>query len=260
MEHVLVTGAGSGLGRAFVDLALADGARVIAVSLLEAELAQLRADHASVSEQLVTRAQDLSTSHAAVRLCDWCDGQGFQIDTLINNAGYAMYGEVVDQDLERAENMMLLNMVTVTKLASLFSVKMKERGAGNVLNVGSTAGMVPTSRFAIYCGTKSYVNTFTVTLRAELASHGVNVTLLTPGAVQTKFSDAAQIDTFEGKSRMKDLFLKGDGASPSDVAAAGYQGMRNGKAHVLAGKGASFAGLISRIFPLAMMPRLLKNA
>jgi short-subunit dehydrogenase len=83
--------------------------------------------------------------------------------------------------------------------------------------------------------------------------------LLTPGATATKFAQAAQIDTFGGKSMLKDLFAKGQASSPAEVARAGYEGMRKGKAQVLVGKGARLALLASRLVPLATMPRLSSN-
>jgi short-subunit dehydrogenase len=258
-EQALVTGAGSGIGREFVRLALEDGARVLAVSLIEAELEKLRSDFAQFGDRLTTRAQDLSKPDAAETLSAWCDGEGFQIDTLFNNAGFAVFGDVVDADLKRVENMIELSMLSLTKLSALFGARMKARGKGNILNVGSTAGMVAAQRFAIYGGSKAYVNFFTVTLRAELAPFGVNVTLLTPGATATKFAQAAQIDTFGGKSMLKDLFAKGQASSPAEVARAGYEGMRKGKAQVLVGKGARLALLASRLVPLATMPRLSSN-
>lgn len=259
MEHILITGAGAGLGREFVKLALADGDKVIAVSLLASELEQLNADYVSYGDRLVTREQDLAKTDAAQNLFDWCKEQGFQIDTLINNAGYAVYGDVVDQDLSRAENMILLNVVTLTKLSSLFGLQMKRRGAGNILNVGSTAGMVPSARFAAYGGSKAYVNCFTVALREELAGHGVNVTLLTPGPVQTKFAEAAQIDSFGGKSTLKNIFSQGRASSAAEVAAAGFKGMRNAKGHMLVGKGSTLSGILPRLMPYAWMPRVFKN-
>jgi uncharacterized protein len=258
-EHALITGAGSGLGREFVRLALQDGARVLAVSLLEEELDKLRADFSQFGDRLTTSAQDLATPDAAEGLVAWCDAEGFQIDTLFNNAGFAVFGDVVDADLERVESMIGLNILSLTKLSALVGARMKARGRGNILNVGSTAGMLAAQRFAIYGGSKAYVNMFTVALRAELAPSGVNVTLLTPGATATKFAHAAHIDTFGGKSMMKDLFAKGQASSAADVARAGYEGMRKGKAHVLVGKGAGFASLASRLVPLAAMPRLASN-
>lgn len=259
MEHILITGAGAGLGREFVKLALADGAKVFAISLLESELDDLRSECASYGDQLVVHQQDLSRPNAAHLVHQWCKDKGVHIDVLINNAGFAVYGDVVDHDLEKVENMMMLNMVTVTKMSALFGIDMKRRGAGHMLNVGSTAGMIPTTRFAVYGASKAYVNAFTVSLREELKDFGVNVCLLTPGPVQTKFAQAATIDAFDGKSRLKNIFDGKRASSPQEIALAGYNGMRRGKAHILAGKGSTFSSLLPRLVPFSLMPRLIRD-
>lgn len=258
-ENVIVTGAGSGIGKAFTRLFLADGAHVLAVSLLPEELDRLRDEMADVGGTLVTHVQDLSAPGAAEALLAHCDAQGWQVDTLVNNAGFATFGDVVDTDLMRIETMLRLNVITVTALSSLFGARMRERSSGTILNVGSTAGMVPAVRFAAYGGTKAYVNAFTVALREEMRPNGVNVTCLAPGPVQTKFAETAKIDSFDGTSMLKKWFASGRGSTAEDVARAGYDGMREGKAMVLAGTGSGLAALAQHLIPQSLLPRLMKN-
>jgi short-subunit dehydrogenase len=258
-EMVIVTGAGSGIGKSFTRLFLADGAHVLAVSLVPDELDRLREEMAGVGGTLVTHVQDLSVPGAAEALLAHCDAQGWQIDTLVNNAGFATFGDVVETDLSRIETMLRLNVMTVTALSSLFGARMRTRGRGNILNVGSTAGMVPAVRFAAYGATKAYVNAFTVALREEMRPHGVAVTCLAPGPVQTKFAEAAEIDRFDGTSMLKKWFASGRGSTAEDVARAGYDGMRDGKAMVLAGTGSGLAALARHLVPQSLLPRLMKN-
>jgi short-subunit dehydrogenase len=256
-EQVIVTGAGSGLGREFVKLFLDDGASVLAVSLLAEELEVLRAECA-VPDRLQTLVVDLSTHDAAEALVEHCATHHIVVDTLVNNAGFACFGDVVDTDAARLENMITLNVVTLTKLSTLFGKQMRERGRGNILNVGSTAGMMATVRFAAYGASKAYVNQFSYALRAELAP-AVNVTCLTPGAVSTNFATAARIDAFNKPSLLKHWFAAGKASSPVDVARAGYRGMRDGKAQVLVGLGSTSAWLASRLLPPSLIPRLVKH-
>jgi short-subunit dehydrogenase len=258
-ETVLVTGGGSGIGREFVRLFLADGARVLVVSLVQAELDSLQVEFAGFGDRLAVLQRDLSQSGAAEELAAWCEANSWTIDTLVNNAGFATYADVVAEDLARVETMIRLNVIGLTQLSSLFGQRMKARGRGNILNVGSTAGMVASGRFACYGGTKAYVNLFTAALRAELKPFGVNVTLLAPGATASKFAEAARIDGFSGKSMMRDLFAAGKAASPADVAKAGYQAMRRRKPHAIVGTGAGFAR-IGRLLPQHVLPGLIKNA
>lgn len=259
-EQVIVTGAGSGIGREFTRLFLADGAQVLAVSLLQDELAGLAAELDPRGERLSTLQLDLSVPDAAEQLVEYCRQKGLTIDVLVNNAGFACYGDAVDLDLDRVCSMLYLNIVTLTKLSTLFGRQMKARGRGRILNVGSTAGMVPSQRFASYSGSKAYVNAFSFSLRYELAPYGVSVTCLTPGPVGTKFAQTAEIDRFQGKSMLREMFAKGKASTPQEVALAAYRGMRSGRAHVLVGKGASLAGILSRLLPQRVLPGLVKNA
>lgn len=256
-EQVIVTGAGSGLGREFVKLFLADGASVLAVSLRADELEALRVD-CNAGDRLHTLVLDLSKHDAAEALVAHCGANNVVVDTLVNNAGFACFGDVVDTDPARLENMIMLNVVTLTKLSTLFGKQMQQRGRGNILNVGSTAGMMATVRFAAYGASKAYVNQFSYALRAELAPT-VNVTCLTPGAVSTKFAEAARIDAFDKPSVLKHWFAAGKASSPVDVARAGYRGMRERKAQVLVGLGSTSAWLASRLLPPSLIPRLVKH-
>jgi short-subunit dehydrogenase len=259
-EFVIVTGAGSGIGKEFTRLFLQDGAHVLAVSLLAEELTALEQEMSGIGGKLQTRAQDLSEASAAEMLLAFCDEQGWEIETLVNNAGFATFGDVTDTDLARIETMLRLNVVTVTKMSALFGARMRARGKGSILNVGSTAGMVPSPRFAAYGASKSYVNTFSYALREEMRPYGVNVTCLTPGPVKTNFARAAQIDTFAGKSMLKQWFETGHCATAEEVAREGYRGMRQGKAQVLAGWGSGLAVWASRLLPQHLLPRLTRHA
>ncbi|MGZ5364957.1 MAG: SDR family NAD(P)-dependent oxidoreductase, partial [Mycobacterium sp.] len=124
----LVTGAGAGTGREYTKLLLNDGARVIAVSLLADELDSLQTDLDPHGGRLTIKQADLSLPHAAEDLVKWCDERGFDIDVLINNAGFAIYGEPTQVDLDRVETMIGLNVVTTLKLSVLFGRRMKARG------------------------------------------------------------------------------------------------------------------------------------
>jgi short-subunit dehydrogenase len=178
---------------------------------------------------------------------------------LINNAGFACFGDAVDLAPGRVADMLQLNVVTLTMTSMLFGKLMKERGHGAILNVGSTAGMVPSTRMASYCASKSYVNTFSYALAAELKPHGVTVTCLTPGATQTNFGHAGGFDDYSDKSMLVKMFANEKAGSPVAVARAGYHALANGKRQALVGKGASFAAVLSRLVSQKRLPSLIKN-
>lgn len=152
---------------------------MIAVSLLADELDALRRDLDPGGGRLTIKQADLSLPRAAEDLIQWCDDENFDVDILINNAGFAIYGEPTQVDLDRIETMIGLNVVTALKLSVLFGRRMKARRSGKILVMGSTAGMVPTARLAAYCASKAFINCFGWSLAAELRRAGVDVTVVT---------------------------------------------------------------------------------
>ncbi len=253
-QTALVTGAGAGTGREYVRLLLADGIRVLAVSLLDAELAELAGDLDPGSGRLVLKQADLCEPDSAEKLLAWCDEHGYQVDILINNAGFAVYGSPTELDLTKIERMLALNVVTSTKLSMVFGRRMKERRAGKILVMGSSAGFSPTVRFAAYGASKAYTNTFSLALGAELEQHGVALTCVAPGSFQSKFAATADVDGFAGNSIMKRIY-KSEKLDAPAVARIGYQAMKAGKSMVTVGSKGIAAKVLARTLSPVFMAR-----
>jgi len=254
IETALVTGAGAGTGREYVRMLLADGAKVLAVSLLKDELDDLVAASDPGDGQLVVKQADLSEPDAAEQLLEWCDEEGHVVDTLINNAGFAIYGPPSEVDLDRVETMIALNVTTCTKLSVLFARRMKQRGRGRILVMGSTAGMAPTPRLGAYCATKAYTNSFAWSLGAELRGTGVTVTCVTPGSFQSKFASTADVT---GVGLLGKIYAR-EKLDAAGVARAGYTAMRKGRATVTVGSAGQMAKMMSRVLPPTLMARAFK--
>jgi uncharacterized protein len=250
----LVTGAGAGTGREYVRLLLGDGYQVIAVSLLDDELAALARDLDPGDDRLVVKQADLCEPDSADKLLAWCDEHGYQVDVLINNAGFAVYGAPSEVDVHRVERMLMLNVVTSTKMSMLFGRRMKERGHGKILVMGSSAGYSPTVRFAAYAASKAYTNSFTVSLGAELEGSGVTVTDVAPGAFQSKFAATADVNAFQGNSVMKRVYAT-ERLDAAGVAATGYRALLAGKPLVTVGSKGIAAKLVGRLFSPVFVAR-----
>jgi uncharacterized protein len=258
-RKVIITGAGSGIGKEFTKLYVAGGSEVLAVSLLDDELRSLKKEFDTQGRSINTLTLDLALPDSAAKLLEWCTDNDWLPDVLINNAGFACFGDAVDLAPDRIVDMIQLNVQTLTLTSMMFGKLMKQRGHGTILNVGSTAGMVPSTRMAAYCASKSYVNTFTYALAAELKPYGVHIACLTPGMTQTNFARASGIDTYDGKSFLQNAFARGRATSPAEVAAAGYKALANGKHQARVGRGSLFAALISRVLTQRRLPGLIKN-
>lgn len=134
--------------------------------------------------KVITRFQDLSVPDAADDLFQWCSQEGLP-DVLINNAGMFFFKELQPEDLDRAQAMVNLHVVTVTRMCLLFGNAMKQRGSGYILNMSSMTARIPAPGITIYSATKAYLKSFGRSLSYELKPYGVSITTVCPAAIAT---------------------------------------------------------------------------
>jgi hypothetical protein len=132
-----------------------------------------------------TRFQDLAVPDAADGLFEWCQTEGVLPDVVINNAGMFFFKELQSEDLDKAQAMINLHVVTVTRMCILFGNAMKRRGSGYLLNVSSMTARIPAPGITIYSATKAYLRSFGRSLSYELNPYGVGVTTVCPAAIAT---------------------------------------------------------------------------
>lgn len=226
--RALITGASGGIGYELAKLFAQDGTDLVLVARGEDKLRAIKADfEQQYGIQVAYRALDLSQPGQAHMLYDWCQAQPFQINYLVNNAGYGDYKPVAQADPGMYENMLALNVVALTTLTTLFVKDMVQRRQGRVLNVGSLAAFQPVPLMAAYAASKSYVMHFTEALHAELKGTGVTATVLNPNVTKTGFVARSGM----GKAAN----AQGKQADAAQVARAGYQGLLRGKLNVVPG-------------------------
>jgi NAD(P)-dependent dehydrogenase (short-subunit alcohol dehydrogenase family) len=190
MTVILVTGAASGIGRdAALRLARA-GHRVLAADQRPGVLAEFAGEAAGRLEPLPLDVADAGSVEAAHAEVDRrTDGRG--LDVLVNNAGYALPGPLEalsETDLRALFDTNVFGLLTVTRA---FLPRMRERGAGRVINIGSVMGRVTMPLLGAYNASKYAVAALTDALRMELAPFGVQVVLIEPGAVRSGFAAGA---------------------------------------------------------------------
>ena len=192
----LVTGASIGIGREIAVLLAQQGHDLVlaarSTDKLEALAAELRAQYGAASTVITT---DLGRPGSAQALFDAVTARGIHVDVLVNNAGFGLKGRFLGLSLAEQQEMIQLNISSLTELSWLFGRAMAQRGHGRILNIGSIASFQPGPEFTVYAATKAYVLSFSEALDAELRPQGVNVTALCPGAVQTNFHDRAGNDS-----------------------------------------------------------------
>lgn len=183
--RAVVTGASSGIGMALATELARRGHHLVVVArrgeVLEELATTLGAEH---GVQVEVRACDLADPAARGPLLEELSSR--EVSVLCNNAGIASFGPVAELDLDYERMQVQLNAVAAHELVLAVLPGMVERRSGAILNVGSAAGNMPIPNNATYAATKAFLNTFSESLRGEVARHGVHVTLLAPGPVRTE--------------------------------------------------------------------------
>jgi len=228
MEYALITGSSSGIGLELASIMAEKGHNLILVARRDDVLQAIKIKLESQFKiKVVTLALDLSIPNQANVLYQNCIDQKLTVNCLVNNAGYGDYGKFETRKIDTYQNMLQLNVVTLTELTALFLEGMKKRQSGRILNVGSIAAFQPIPNFSVYAASKAYVMQFTEALNYELRGTGVTATLLSPGVTETGFV---------ARAKMQDAAnTKGKLMHASTVAHQGYQAMMQGKLNVTPG-------------------------
>ena len=187
-KTALVTGASSGIGRAFAEALAARGANLLLAARSEKVLAEL-ADGLHRKHGVSARAitVDLGREDGPDRLLESAGGAAAQIDILVNNAGFGTYGRFEELRVDRDHQEVMLNVTALARLTHLVLPSMLARGAGILMNVASTAAFQPLPFMAIYGATKAFVLSFTEALWAELKDRSIRVLAVCPGPTETNF-------------------------------------------------------------------------
>ena len=228
MKNVaLITGASAGLGREMAEIHAERGGDLVIVARREDKLLQLKADLESTHKvEVKVIVKDLTEPTAPQEVYQAVKEDGIEVDLLINNAGFGGRGKFHERDWQSDLAMIQLNVIALTELTRLFLPDFVARGSGRVLNVSSTASLMPGPLQAVYFATKAFVTSFSNALAEELRGTGVTVTALMPGATETEFGKVSGMDKTP-------LFKKA--ASPREVALDGYNAMLAGKLDVITG-------------------------
>ena len=247
---VLITGAAEGLGREFARLFVHNGYSVVLVDRNKTGLDTLAQELSATGRVDVrTISKDLSTLTAAEELKIAIEGQKIAIEILVNNAGFGVHGLFQQTDWKATEDMLNLNMMTVTHLTRLFLPEMLKRGHGKILNVASTAAFQPGPFMACYFASKAYVLSFTEALAEELAGTGVTATALCPGPTRTQFQKQSNTEHIRENAFAMD-------AAP--VAKTAYRALLKGKRLVIPGFTNKLLVFLVRLFPRRLVIRVTR--
>ncbi|MEK6783106.1 MAG: SDR family oxidoreductase [Bacteroidota bacterium] len=229
MVYALITGGSGGIGLCLARELASRKHNILLVARSGEQLSrlclelkneyQIRADFLSI---------DLSAPDAHQTIKLWINKNSFEIDILINNAGYGIWNPVEKTRLEDLTNMMQLNMTTLVNLCYSLLPELKKQPKSYILNVASTAAYQAVPTLTTYAASKSFVLLFTRGLKRELRQSTVSVSCLSPGATSTGFVDRAGMQSL--KERADKFSMK-----PEAVAKIAIAGLLKGKAEIIPG-------------------------
>jgi 3-hydroxy acid dehydrogenase/malonic semialdehyde reductase len=189
-QTALVTGATAGIGRATALLLAKNGFRVVITGRRGDRLKSLEAEIRSATEaEVLSLVFDIRDPEAVGKACGKLSGKWKRIDVLVNNAGLAAgLRPVHEGELDDWEQMIDTNLKGLLYITRIIAPGMVARGQGHIINLGSIAGKEAYEKGNVYNATKYAVDGLTQGMRIDLAEHGIKVTAIHPGAVETEFS------------------------------------------------------------------------
>jgi short-subunit dehydrogenase len=182
----LVTGASTGIGAVYADRLAKRGYDLVVVARNEKQLKDLAARLKSeTGRNIEVLAADLAKD-ADLKRVEAKLGDDPEITLLVNNAGIYANAKLAEHGLQAIDDMIRLNIVAVTHLASVAARAFSARRKGTIVNIASVLAVAPELSNATYAGTKAYVLALTQTMKVELANTGVTVQAVLPGATRTE--------------------------------------------------------------------------
>jgi NADP-dependent 3-hydroxy acid dehydrogenase YdfG len=251
-QTVVITGAGSGIGRALAQRLSAHGCPVAIVDANADALEETAAGlgGAVLPQQLDVRDRQGQFSFAA-RVKEWTPAP---IGAIFNNAGVAVSSTVAAAAIEDDEWLHAINFEGVVHGVRAFLPLLLEQGSGAIVNTSSVFGLAGIPHQSAYCASKFAVRGFTESLRHELEGTGVRAVTVHPGGVKTNIARSGRLHTDPrglGRSReqMADEFEALVRTTPERAAEIIHKGVDGGKARILVGPDAYVFDFLTRLTP-----------
>ncbi len=254
MKTVLITGASSGIGYEFAKIYAKKGYNLVITARRKNNLDRIKQELESFDTSICVDiiVLDLSKQNSAKELYEVVKQRGILIDTLINNAGFGVYGNFIENDIEKEIDMIELNIKSLVVLTKLFLKDMVSRNNGTIINVASTAAFQPGPLMSVYYASKSFVLSFTEAIRNEVRDTNVNISVLCPGPTDTEFEKSASLEE-------SSLFTKLKVMKPEKVAIIGYKGINRNKSVIIPGILNNILITFNKIIPRVLVINIVRK-
>jgi short-subunit dehydrogenase len=242
----LITGASQGLGRAFAEECAGRGMDLVLVALPGTGLREVAGIlELAYKVRIEPIEMDLASAEAPHAIAALCRSRGFQVDTLVNNAGVGFTSRFSLSCAEQNKATIQLNVGSLVRLTQEMLPDLQARRRSWILNVASVGAFFPMPSMPVYSSTKTFVFTFSRLLRAEMRGTPVSVSVLCPNGIRTNRSTRDMIEKQGWAGRVTCCY-------PDEVARAGLRGLFAGRAMIV-------PGMVNRVLVWAspLVPRAL---
>jgi len=252
-KTALITGSSNGIGYELAKVHADKGDDLVLVARSKNKLDELKKElEDKYKISVYTIGKDLSLPGAAKEVYDEIKNKDIPIDFLVNNAGFGDFGLFAESDWTKQEQMINLNVTTLTHFTRLFLPDMINRGSGRILNLASTASFQPGPTMSVYFATKAFVLSFSEAVNNEVRENGITVTALCPGATHSGFQAAASLQDSK-------MFEGNNFPTSREVAEYGYRAMMKGKAVAIHGFKNSIMANSVRFVPRSLVVKIARK-
>ena len=262
----VVTGAGSGIGRATAMLLAKSGCKLAISDVDEAGLNETADQIQAAGGSVLQHQLDVADRAAMYAYADTVAEAWGGANIVINNAGVALAQPVSELDYDDWEWLFNINFWGVVHGTHAFMPQLLAGDEGHIVNISSLFGLIGVPSQAAYCASKFAVRGFNESLRGELAGTTVNITSVHPGGIDTNIMNASRFTAGPGGERNKDkmsrAFKKAAITSPEQAAQQIVKGIERNTARVVIGPDAKIIGSLERLMPSGyhgLMQRHLKK-
>lgn len=220
-KTILITGTTSGIGKAIAFQFAANGYRLILTGRRIERLESIKSElENKFQAEIKILSFDIQDNSQVIKALSTLDELWSQIDILVNNAGLAVgFNRIQEGELDDWERMINTNIKGLLYITRAVVPTMISRKSGHIINIGSIAGKETYPFGNVYCATKHAVDSLTKAMRIDMVEHGIRVTQIAPGAVETEFSNVR----FKGDNERADKVYDGfEPLRPEDIADAAF--------------------------------------
>lgn len=247
---VVITGAGSGIGRATALAFAKEGAILVIADKDEQRLANVKQEIESLGAKALIKQTDVSDKSQVEALAQLVIREFGRVDILHNNAGVSVGGRIEDTSLEDWQWLIGINLWGVIYGVHYFLPYMIKQGYGHIVNTSSVLGLSATPATGTYSTAKFAITGLSESLRAEVHKYGIGVTTICPGLIDTRIVADGRINTRDNtRSSRKNVvaYFKNHGKPPERVAKAVLSAVRKDRAVVPVGADAWMYWYLKRL-------------